>query len=224
MSSFEDIVKLYDEYVEQYGDLAYRYISEIFERVKEIHQSHFEGVDHGQSWRSFKGRNVEKLVEYILMSQVEEFGLKVMSGNFLERVDDNSSNLISSIKQQLLISYGEFGKHFPDADLVLYDPENYEVFAIVSIKATLHERIAQTGYWSQKLHGQTSSAHIRVFFVSLDEDGTLTSVYPLKKGRAIVEAETDKTYVMSKAEIEETDTVKMFDQFRSDVKTYLANK
>ena len=60
--------------------------------------------------------------------------------------------------------------------------------------------------------------HIKVFFVTPDEDGTLTKRYPTKKGRAIVEIDTDGSYVMSEEEIEESEKVKNFNRFITDLK------
>lgn len=64
---------------------------------------------------------------------------------------------------------------------------------------------------------------IKVFFVSPDEDGTLTMRYPMKKGRAIVEVDTDGAYVMTEKEIEASDKVKSFDQFINDLRQLLTN-
>ncbi|MGC2684269.1 MAG: hypothetical protein WA323_20595 [Candidatus Nitrosopolaris sp.] len=41
---------------------------------------------------------------------------------------------------------------------------------------------------------------------------------PAKKGRAIVETDTDGGYVMTEANIEESSRVKKFDKFISDIK------
>jgi type II restriction enzyme len=88
---------------------------------------------------------------------------------------------------------------------------------------TLRERIAQTGYWKMKLANDEVTKHIRVYFVTPDEDGTLTTRSPTKKGRAIVESDTDGSYVMTEAKVEESDKVKMFDRFIDDLKILLKN-
>ncbi|MGI0015951.1 MAG: BsaWI family type II restriction enzyme, partial [Nitrososphaera sp.] len=82
-------------------------------------------------------------------------------------------------------------------------------------------RIAQTGYWKMKLAGDEVTEHIRVFFITPDEDGTLTAKLPAKKGRAIVEVDTDGSYVMTEAQVEESNKVKMFDKFIDDLKILL---
>jgi len=61
-----------------------------------------------------------------------------------------------------------------------------------------------------------------VYFVTPDEDGTLTKKKPAKKGRAIVEIDTDGSYVLSETDIEESDKVKMFDKFIDDLKRLLS--
>ncbi|MEW6102838.1 MAG: hypothetical protein AB1630_03320 [bacterium] len=48
--------------------------------------------------------------------------------------------------------------------------------------------------------------------------------YPAKKGRAIVELDTDGSYVMSEREVEESEKVKMFSYFIDDLKRLLRNK
>ncbi|MCX8070382.1 MAG: BsaWI family type II restriction enzyme, partial [Thermodesulfovibrionales bacterium] len=178
--------------------------------------------DHEQSWRAFKGKNLEKLVIHIIKDEVEELGLKIVEGNTLERT--NSSNLskeLNIVKRNLLIDYGEFGSHLPDVDIIIYEPISYKVIAVISSKVTLRERIAQTGYWKTKLSSDKITEHIKVFFITPDEDGTLTTKNPAKKGRAIVEMDTDGSYVMSEVQIEESEKVKMFDKFIDDLKKIL---
>jgi len=64
-----------------------------------------------------------------------------------------------------------------------------------------------------------------LFFITSDEDGDLTTRIPEKKGRAIVEVDTDGSYVMSERTVEESPKVKMFDKFIDDLKKLLeANK
>jgi len=90
--------------------------------------------------------------------------------------------------------------HLPDVDLIIFDPSDGYVFALVSIKLTLRERITQTGYWKLKLSAAPVTRDIKVYFITPDEDGTMTVKKPAKKGRAIVETDTDGGYVMSQKE------------------------
>ena len=225
---FEDLVWLYEEKKKRYGAEAYKHISELLREAKELHKKDWlkkptPNKDHEQSWRAFKGKNFEKLIIHIIKEEVESLGLKVVDGNTLERTNSkNLSRELSQVKRNLLVDYGEFGSHLPDVDIIIYDPKTLKIIAVISSKITLRERIAQTGYWKLKLMQDEVTKHIKVFFITPDEDGTLKTKTPAKKGRAIVEIDTDGSYVMSEEEVEESDKVKMFDKFIEDLKR-LAN-
>ena len=215
----DNLIMIYKCYKQRYKNEAYKHISQVLADAKPLHKRAFEGSDHEQSWRAFKGKNLEKLIVHIIECEVNNLGLKVIVGSVLERTRENNlSNELSSVKRNLLIDYGEFGYHLPDVDIVIYDPITFRVIAVLSSKVTLRERIAQSGYWKLKLLSQQLTRHIRVYFVTPDEDGTLTSKVPAKKGRAIVEVDLDGSYVLSETEIEESNKVKQFDKFIDDLK------
>jgi len=219
-----DLIRLYEEKKKVYGDDVYKRISELFREAKELHHNDWlknptESRDHEQSWRAFKGKNLEKLILHIIRSEVENLGLTIVEGNVLERTkSENLSYELSSVKRNLLVDFGEYGSHLPDVDIIIYRPRTYKILAVISSKVTLRERIAQTGYWKIKLSKDKTTEHIKVFFITPDEDGTLTTRRPAKKGRAIVEVDTDGSYIMSETPIEESEKVKMFDEFIDDLK------
>ena len=227
---FRDLVNLFEEKRKQYGKDTYKYISVLLREAKELHKrdwlkSPTPGNDHEQSWRAFKGKNLEKLILYIIKKEVEDLGLKVIEGNTLERTSTkNLSEELNRVKRNLLVDYGEFGAHLPDVDIIIYEPKHCKIIAVISSKVTLRERIAQTGYWKFKLAQDELTKHIKVFFITPDEDGTLTIRKPAKKGRAIVEVDTDGSYVMSEEDIQESSKVKKFDKFISDLKELLNAK
>jgi type II restriction enzyme len=221
---FTDLIRIYEEKRRMYGSDVYKHVSEIFREAKKLHYEHWlkhptERQDHEQSWRAWKGKNLEKLILYIIRKEVESLGLKIVDGNKLERTkSENLSFELSLVKRNLLVDFGEFGAHLPDVDIIIYHPKTYKVIAALSCKVTLRERIAQTGYWKIKLSRDEATKHIKVLFVTPDEDGTLISRDPAKKGRAIVEVDTDGAYVLSEAQVEESEKVKMFDKFIEDLK------
>jgi type II restriction enzyme len=220
--TINDLIKIYETKKQKYGIQAYRHISNVLKEAKEQHEKDFTGDDHEQSWKAFKGKNLEGIIVYIIEDEVKALGLKVVNGNKLERTnEENLSEELALVKRNLLIDYGEFGYHLPDVDIVIYKPVTGEVVAVLSSKVTLRERIAQTGYWKMKLQSQKLTKHIKVYFVTPDEDGTLTIKTPTKKGRAIVETDTDGSYVLSETDIEESNKVKMFDKFIDDLKKLL---
>jgi len=219
-----DLIQLYEDKKKIYGNEVYKHISELFKEAKQLHHKDWlknptKNKDHEQSWRAFKGKNLEKLILHMIKKEVENLGLKIVEGNRLERTkSENLSFELSSVKHNLWIDFGEFGSHLPDVDIIVYRPETYKILAVISSKVTLRERIAQTGYWKIKLSKDAVTKHIKVFFVTPDEDKTLVTKKPAKKGRAIVEVDTDGSYVMSENRVEESDKVKMFDKFIDDLK------
>ena len=220
---FSDLVRLYEQKKSELGEDAPGHVSTILQDAKKLHKRDWlkhptPQKDHGQSWRAFKGKNLEKLIVHIIEDQVKNLGLKIVEGNRLERSGILSGQL-GALKKNLSINYGDFGFHLPDVDIVIFDPKNSRVIAVISSKVTLRERIAQTGYWKLRLSKEKTTKHIRVFFITPDEDGTLAS--PVKKGRAIVEADTDGAYIMSEKLVEESGKVKMFDKFIPDLRKLL---
>lgn len=218
---FEDLKTMYSERELTEGTEAYRTVSQLLRDAKERHKQDFlrdrPDGDHEQSWRAFKGKNVEKLIQHIITASIENLGMGVINGNQLER-SRSLSMVLSRVKRNLAIDYGAFGLHLPDVDIVVYNPQNSQVIAVISSKVTLRERIAQTGYWKLKFMESESTEHIKVYFITLDEDGTLTDAYLPKKGRAIVEIDLDGTYVLTEANLEESRKVKLFEHFIRDIK------
>jgi len=235
--TIENLILLYEAKKNEYAENAYKHISNLLTEAKQTHKLFFEKgktyqkaiqggkiPDHEQSWRAFKGKNLEKLIEYIIVDEVKKLGLKIINGNTLER--KKTTNLpteLAQIKRNLAIDYGEYGFHLPDVDLIIYEPKTSKVIAVLSSKVTLRERVAQTGYWKLKFVADSTTRHIKVYFITPDEDGTLTLKNAKKKGRAIVEYDTDGCYVLSEAEVEESEKVKMFDKFIPDLKLLLKN-
>jgi type II restriction enzyme len=215
----KDVFDLFDKEREICEELKFIAIFKILKEVKELHKQYFlttDKIDHEQSWRSSKGRILERLLNHILEKEVRELGFKMISGNKL--TSNQLPPLLDRVKRNLLVDYGEHGMHLPDADLVIIDPADGVVIDAVSVKTTLRERIAQTGYWKLKLLTSPTTKDIKMYFLTLDEDGTLTQHTTTKKGRAIAEADTDGSYVLSEAAIEESERVKMFDKFILDLK------
>jgi type II restriction enzyme len=233
--NIDDLVKMYENYRKKHGANAFKKVSNLLQEAKEIHRQDFlksttaqrakangRQPDHEQSWRAFKGKNLEKLVVHIIKDEVENLGLRIVDGNKLERTQGSNLGVeLGKVKRNLLIDYREFGSHLPDVDIVIYDPKTFRVIAVLSSKVTLRERIAQTGYWKLKLASDKVTKHIKVYFVTPDEDGTLTHKQPVKKGRAIVEVDLDGSYVLCEDDVEESDKVKTFDKFIDDLRQLL---
>ena len=218
--TFEDLINLYEDKKKIYKDNTYRHISEILKNAKENHRQEAlkNGiVDTEQSWRSFKGKNLEKMIEYIITDEVKKIGLSIINGNKLERKKIFEDKTLDLLKRNLCVDYGEYGLHLPDVDIIIYDEKTSKIISVLSIKVTLRERIAQTGYWKLKLMQSSVTKHIKVLFITLDEDETLSKKKPAKKGRAIAEIDTDGCYILTENNVEESKKVKLFSDFINDL-------
>lgn len=194
---FEDLKNLYEVRL-QHNPKAYEEISVIlddarlmFERDRLMENPN---VDFGQSWRAWKGKNFEKLVHFIVCKMIEDaLPLRVISGSVLERRRVDLE--LGRVKRNLLVDFGVHGCFVPDADIVVYSPIDGTVKAIISCKITLRERIAQSGYWKLRLMNDAVTEHIKVLFVTPDEDGTLIGD-KTNKSKAIALNDLDGTYVL----------------------------
>ena len=227
---FRDLVNLYEKKRAKFGKEVYRHISELLKEAKEIHKRDWlknptPKGDHEQSWKGFKGKNLEKLIIHIIRDEIENLGLKMARGDSLEKTKpENLSEELSRVKRAVSVNFGEFGLHLPDADVIIYEPQTIKIIAILSSKSTLRERIAETGYWKIKLSQDSVTRNIRVLFITPDEDADLTNKSPAKKSRAICEIDTDGTYIMSEDRVEESNKVKMFDKFIEDLRKFLRSE
>ena len=135
---FKDIIDIYEEKKKHFGDETYKYVSQIFTEIKDMHRQDAlqRGIkDTEQSWRSFKGKNLEKLIQYIIEDEVKSLGLEVVNGNKLD-CEINDNEVLSFVKRNLLVDFGKFGSHLPDVDIVIYNPKTSKVIAIISSKVT----------------------------------------------------------------------------------------
>ncbi|MEO0095257.1 MAG: BsaWI family type II restriction enzyme [candidate division WOR-3 bacterium] len=192
--------------------------------LMDIRQKYKENIlkfgikDAEQSWKPFKGNMLEDVILEYIVEELRAMGLEVIKGATLDKADRNLTECLSKVKRNIVVDFGEFGMHLPDADLVIYDPKKCKPIAIVSSKASLRERVAQTGYWNIKLKNSPVTKNIKVFFITLDEDGDLTLSKPAKKGRAIAEVDTDGTFVITTEQIEESNKIKTIARFFEDLK------
>ena len=212
----DKILSLYDKLKAKHGNQAHKHVSNLLRDIKDQYKKSRQGYvsDYDQAWRSFKGQNLENLIFYIIEDQVRECNLELVRDKALKNPTDKT---LSLVKRKLLVDYGQYGAHLPDADIVIYDPKNSNILAILSIKVTLRERIAQTGYWKLKLQADEITQSIRMYFITLDEDQVFSPKRSPNKPRAITEIDTDGCYVMTEHVFETSEKIKPFEQFIEDL-------
>ena len=202
---FEDLQNLYDEEVKR-NPKAYENLPVILEKAEELYvqekqKDGFKG-DMGQSWRSWSGQNFEKLMVHILSKLIDEAGLplELIQGSILQNIQTDET--LIRVKRNILVDFGIYGCHLPDADIVVYDPSDASVKAIISCKISLRERIAQTAYWKLRLRSCPVTRHIKMFFLTPDKDKTLENEEK-DKSKAIVLYELDVAYILRENFVEQ---------------------
>lgn len=236
--AWEELLRRYEDLRCEHRENAWRFISQLLEdfrpRFRELYRQSKRAqqkirqgkeIDPDQAWRNFKGKAFERLILHMIKTEAESAGLDCATGD--EIISKANDPVLGSVYRQIMVRYGCYAV-MPDVDLVIFRADNHRVIGVVSCKVTLRERIAQTAYWKLKLMADPTTHHIKVFFVTPDEDGDLVKRLPDPskavaargfKNRILVEHELDGTYVLR--EIEPSERVKTFDHFIDDLRKLL---
>ena len=173
----------------------------------------------GGSWRASKGNTFRERILYMIASPLESLGLKVVKSGELE-----GSKLIpqlDAVKRNVVIDYGEFGMQLPDTDIVVYNPKNSRIVAIISSRTSLREGILQIVYWKLKLLECEYTKHIKVYLIIPDTGKVLTRRNLKSKAETMAWIDLDATYVLTAGALAESDKVKLFEHFIEDFKRLL---
>ena len=179
---------LLDIFIERFSP-EYKHIPAFLIEADKEHTRHLPaGKNKSQSWNSVKGATLELVIEHILRQQLEKFNLDLIK--------------VGKSHEKINIDFGDYGSHLPDVDLVVYQRSRDRILAILSIKTSLRERIAQTAYWRMKLHAQSNTKNIKVFLVTPNSDNDLRIKKNQKKNRAVVETDIDAVYIVNRPEFD----------------------
>ena len=217
------LLRLFLEWPPERGP-AESHIDEIIQRFEE-EQASAKG-DQGQFKKVVSGTGLQKLVRFLVEDAVGKlnrdrgFTLRCTSDTELKRRDPPTH--LDRVKRNLLVDYGPYGMHLPDADVVVYHAETFAVVCIVSCKTSLRDRLKQTAYWKLKLLQNPFTSHVRVCLMTPDKDGDLiANRHPPKKNYAIVSADLDATYLL-RPSFDATAMIKPFTDFASDVSDWMS--
>ena len=204
----EFVDALYQEERRKNPQRAYQRLSAFLEEAKQRHISDYQGKDTEQSWRSIKGKAFEGIVQRIIKPDMNAMGLALTK----------PTETPNYVKNKIKVDYNSMNKQEPDMDLVVFQRTTMRVLAIVSLKVSLRERIAQTAYWTLKMRERTDNS-IKVFLITLDEDNDFAQgSNPTSKIRAIASKDVDDVYVLSEKPLLPSKNIKPFHQFIDNMK------
>jgi type II restriction enzyme len=225
------LLPILNKYQSKYGNLKIHvYFFEILNETREIFQREFHDVN-GQKWRNESGSMLEQLVIYQLHNSIIDCGYDITTD---DEINASNSGILEKVGHNIILKYGKYYV-LPDSDIVIYDPKSSEVKAIISCKASVRERFAQTLYWKVKLATNERTKSIKMYFVTVDKEfnqkktgfkkpslDVIDNKEPTKP-RILLEYELDGVYVTRDLK-GESDKVKTFDKFITDFKNLINQK
>ncbi len=215
-------------YLRKYGEVEiHKYFFNILDETKGIFQAQYND-SNGQKWRNESGTMLELLVIHFIHKEIARLGYEITTDDEINRTD---SGILERVWHNIVLKYGKYPV-LPDSDIVIYDPDTAEVKVIISCKASVRERFAQTLYWKVKLSTIERTKNIKMYFVTVDKEynekktGFKKPSLDVEKNqrptkpRILLEYEMDGVYVTRDMK-NESDKVKMFDKFIGDLKKLL---
>jgi len=174
-----------------------------------------------QSWRTFVGHSLQRLITQILEELFKNTDVKFLKDSELGK--SNISKEKDLVRRMLEIHFNNYS-FLPDADIIVYKfnskLEKIKIYCILSVKNSFRERGFETTYWKLKLNENVITKHIKVFMITPDKDDEMNIIEGTrgpKKTRVILEYELDGIY-MARDDFERTTKVKEIDDLFADIK------
>ena len=217
--SFENVLDIYEE-KKRGTPINFNFVKNIFDDIKKVYKEKAAqmGKDANQSWNSWSGKNLEKLITHILKDYIISTEPRVNITCDDELRKSRLEYVLDRVRRNLEILYKKYSI-LPDADIVIYEQSSCNIIAILSCKASLRERVAQAAYWKVKLLSSKVTEGILYYLVSTDNDGNFVKTgEDIERNRIIVEeGEIDGAYIF-RDDVPETEKVKHFHKIFDDLK------
>ena len=217
--SFENVLDIYEE-KKRGTPINFNFVKNIFDDIKKVYKEKAAqmGKDANQSWNSWSGKNLEKLITHILKDYIISTEPRVSITCDDELRKSRLEYVFDRVRRNVEILYKKYSI-LPDADIVIYEKSSCNVIAILSCKASLRERVAQAAYWKVKLLSSKVTEGILYYLVSTDNDGNFVKTgEDIERNRIIVEeGEIDGAYIF-RDDVPETEKVKHFHKIFDDLK------
>ena len=179
--------------------------------------------EHAESWDTFLSKNFKPFVTHVLKREVPALGLKVSEiGKLRLKRSEHISLETDNVMRHILVDHGEV-MLIPDVDMAFYRPKSFDVVAVCIIRPVSKTSVIDAMYWKTKLLESELTSHIKLLFITLRDSSFLRSeaYFSLKKARTVLSQNVDCLYMLSEDPIEESDKVKTFDKFITDLKALI---
>lgn len=201
----------------------YDFVGKMFKDIEEKYkkEASLRGKNPQQSWNSWSGKTLEKLLTDILKDAIMNNGFPVGIAKDDDLRKNKLSNELDAVRRNITVFYSHYSL-VPDADIIVYSKIDKKVIFIFSSKASLRERVAQAAYWKIKLTQASGTKHIYYYLVSTDNDKDFDYKQGIpQRDRIIVEeGELDGAYIFRN--IPESQRVKNFSKIFNDLHKILS--
>ncbi|MCY4568510.1 MAG: BsaWI family type II restriction enzyme [Candidatus Poribacteria bacterium] len=171
----------------------------------------------GKNWHTSKASTFQERIQHLITGPIEGLGMKVIACAQL-RTNNILSEELEGVKRYLAVDYREFGPYIPHVDIVIYNPTNSHVVAVIRCEVNLRKYILGIVHWRFKIRTEENTASIKFYLVTTSIDETVEVIGLPPNARAIAETDLDGTYVLTAEALEESDKVKLFEHFIEDLK------
>ena len=200
-------------------EIGDNFIKSIFDEIKEKYkkEKREEGKDANQSWNSWSGKALQELIKFIVNDFISSLKFPIGITDDVSLRKKKLPAELDKVRRNIEIFYDSYSI-IPDADIIIYDKSSYRIIAVLSCKASMRERVAQSAYWKLKFQYNDTTKDILYYLLSPDNDGDFVHVgEKISRDRIIVEyGEIDKAYIFR--DIPESDKVKNFSKIFNDLK------
>jgi len=141
------IITRFKRFKEKYGKEAFKKLNEFFQneerifyknKIKKLMESqglseHKATIKARQSWVATIGRNLEKIIEMLIIDFCKEYNLLITNDKILKR--NNLPKELDLVKRAILVDFGNYSL-LPDGDIIIYKKTNElpKIIAILSVK------------------------------------------------------------------------------------------
>ncbi len=205
----------------------YEHISRLFESEQAMFEERWKAANPGKkdpraAWRTFKGNALKEVmgrhIGEALADANARTGLSLALASINDLKPSIPENDLEEISKAVVTDYGEFGKHLPNIDFVVYDDRTGRLVSIVCCKVTLRERLTIPLHAAAKIREQNPEDNIRLALITPDEDRQLRR-RAKTKNYAIVNTDFDATYVLLDR-FTETERIHRFSRFGEDLEEW----
>jgi type II restriction enzyme len=115
----------------------------------------------------------------ILNQKLTKFGLCAISAEIFENRKNNSLSIeLRKVLRNICVDYDESGLHFPEIDIIIYNPISLKIFTVLSSKFEIANSKIKSGLWFFLFNKDNFANKINTFFITKKDENTFLIIKP----------------------------------------------